>query len=400
MVANAMNQPGFTWASSPAATELEMATMEWLRKAFKLPETMSWKTDGGGVLQPTATEAMITNLLAAKNRAIDHASIAPDQIQEKMAFCSKMCVYYSDQSHFCIEKAAKILAIPYVRKIKSVATGPTQGGNRPVDIPALKQAILDDKAAGRVPIFVSANFGATGICAIDDLWEIGQFANAQNIWFNVDAAYAGVVAMLPECRDEMRGVELADSLLINGSKWFSVMFNCSFHFFTSRKNIVTSLNATGVFLDNEQTSNQKVFDLKDYHLGLGRPFRSLKLFTTLRSFGLKGMRATLRRHITLAKYTAEQLENTGLFNIVRVKYGLICFNLAGGEKMESNNQALLQELNKDKNMHLVHTIVESEGTVLRISLAHPKLDHKHMDNVVEKITSTAKTICLQNQVGI
>lgn len=389
MVANAMNQPGFTWASSPAATELEMATMEWLRKAFKFPESMSWKSAGGGVLQPTATEAMITNLIAARNRALNNAGISQNQREEKMALYSKMCVYYSDQSHFCIEKAAKVLAIPFVRAIPSVAA---DGGNRPVDTEALKKAILKDKTAGRIPIFISANFGATGVCAIDDLPEIGKFAKEHSIWFNIDAAYAGVVAILPECREDMQGVELADSVLINGSKWFSVMFNCSFHFFTSRKDMVTSLNATGVFLDNEQTSQQKVFDLKDYHLGLGRPFRALKLFTTLRSFGLNGMRATLRRHITLAKYTAQQLEDTGLFNIVRVKYGLICFNLNGGEKMEAQNQALLKELNDNKNMHLVHTTVESIGTVLRISLAHPQLDYEHMDGVVAQISKTAEGI--------
>ena len=392
MVASAMNQPGFTWAASPAATELEMVTMEWLRKAFNLPESMSWKNEGGGILQPTATEAMITNLVAARNRALAMAGIEQDQQDEKMALLSKMCVYYSDQSHFCVEKAAKVLAIPFLRQIRSLATDDAQAGNRPVDLEALKKAVLDDQAAGRVPVFISANFGATGICAIDDLTEIGEFANTHKIWFNVDAAYAGVVALLPECRDDLQGVELADSVLINGSKWFSVMFNCSFHFFTSRKDLVTSLNATGVFLDNQQTNNQQVFDFKDYQLGLGRPFRSLKLFTTLRSFGLQGLRATLRRHITLAKYTAQQLENTGLFTIVRVKYGLICFNLLGGEKMEGKNQALLQELNKNKNMHLVHTMVESVGTVLRISLSHPRLDYQQMDNVVEQISTAAKTV--------
>lgn len=392
MVANAMNQPGFTWASSPAATELEMVTMEWLRKAFNLPVDMSWQNDGGGILQPTATEAMITNLVAARNRALALAGIEQDQRQEKMALHAKMCVYYSDQSHFCIEKAAKVLAIPYVRSIPSLPFGTNRNGNLPVDTNALKKAVLDDKAAGRIPIFISANFGATGVCAIDDLPTIGAFARQHNIWFNIDAAYAGVVALLPECRSELSGVELADSLLINGSKWFSTMFNCSFHFFTSRKDIVTSLNASGVFLDNEQTDKQQVFDFKDYQLGLGRPFRSLKLFTTLRSFGLQGMRATLRRHILLARYTATKLEESGLFHIVRVKYGLICFNLSGGEKMEAANQALLKALNSDNNMHLVHTVVATEGTVLRISLAHPSLDYRHMDGIVEQITATARAV--------
>ena len=392
LMANAMNQPGFTWASSPAATELEMVTMEWLRKAFDFPKSMSWHGSGGGVLQPTATEAMITSLIAARNRTMETLGIDQEDNEAKTDFYSKACLYYSDQSHFCVEKAAKVLAIPHTRKIESVSISRETNGNRPMNVKALERAILNDQKDGLIPIFISANFGATGVCAIDDLEQIGQLAKQHNIWFNIDAAYAGVVALLPECREELNGVELADSLLINGSKWFSTLFNCSFHFFTSRKEMVTSLNATGVFLDNEKTNTQQVFDLKDYGLGLGRPFRSLKLFTTLKSFGLDGMRATLRRHIMLAKYTADQLESTQLFNIVRVKYGLVCFNLIGGLASEEKNQTLLAELHKNKNMHLVHTEVEGLGTVLRLSLAHPKLGYEAMDKVVDIISHTAENL--------
>ena len=99
---------------------------------------------------------MITNLIAARNRALDQAGVSQDQLTEKMALYSKMSLYYSDQAHFCIEKAAKVLAIPFVRKIKSIAG---DGGNRAVDTQALEQAITEDKAAGLIPVFISANFG-------------------------------------------------------------------------------------------------------------------------------------------------------------------------------------------------------------------------------------------------
>ena len=382
MVSNAVNQPGFNWVCSPAATELEIITMDWLRKAFDFPEQFSWKGSGGGIIQPTATEAMIVAMTAARNKVLGDVT---DEAERSKKLTNLVC-YYSDQSHFCVEKACRVLAINHMRKVPSKDA---EEGNRPVDVEAMRSLIAEDKAAGRVPFFISANFGATGICAVDPLEEIGQLAKANNCWYNLDAAYAGVAAMLPEVRPQLAGLEHCDSILINGSKWFSTMFNCGFMWFSEKKYLVASLNATGVYLENEKTSQAVVHDLKDYHLGLGRPFRSLKLFTTIRSFGLQGLRDVLRRHIELAQFTAGRLEESGLFDVRRAKFGLICFRLK--DQPDAANGVLLSKLNTANNMFMVHTVVGTD-TIIRMSLAYPRLDQAHMVKVVEEIVETAKSL--------
>ena len=379
LIANSFNQPGFNWVCSPAATEIEMLTMDWLAKAFGLPCSMLWSGSGGGVMQPTATEAMIVTALAARTRILRTTSTAS---------ASKLVAYYSDQSHFMIEKTCRVLSIPYVRKIPSVVGIPDEGdnfGNKPIDMAALKKQILSDIEEGLSPFYISVNFGATGICATDPLEEVAALCKQHTIWFNVDAAYAGVVAMCPEYRPMLNGIEHCDSLLINGSKWFSTLFNTNFMWFQQKEDVVASLNATGAYLKNDQTDGGAVVDLKDYHLGLGRPFRSLKMYCTLKQFGLNGMRASLRRHTLLAKQLAQRIQAIPDLQLVRVAFGLVCFRLADTYSNEQN-LALLKLLNDSYSMFLVNTISD-ERVVLRISLASPYLALEDIVTLSEKLSA-------------
>jgi len=266
---------------------------------------------------------------------------------------SKLVCYVSYQSHFCVEKAAKVLSIPYFRKIKSAKD--SVSGNFPVNITLLKETVKKDVEDGLYPFFISGNFGATGTCAIDDLQTISEIAAEYNMWFNVDGAYAGVTAIIPEFRARMSGIEKADSILINASKWLCTMFNASLLFLADKKDIVSSLNATGVFLANPLTEAGLVVDFKDYHLGLGRPFRSLKLYSTLVSFGIDGIRDVLKRHIILAKYFAENVEKEGLISVVvKPEFGLVCLRLSDGT--EEQNSKLLELVNCTNKAYLVHTV--------------------------------------------
>ncbi|OQR92226.1 tyrosine/dopa decarboxylase [Achlya hypogyna] len=373
MMASAMNQPGFNWICSPAATELELHVMDWLREAFALPETMSWGSTGGGVMQPSATEGMIVAQVSARTRKL---ADCPD------VKLNDLVSYYSDQSHFCVEKASKVLGIQHLRKITSVYDPAT--GNYAMDPVLLESTMASDVATGLTPFFVSANFGATGVGAIDDVPAIAAIADKYKVWVNLDAAYAGVVAVLPELRPMLRGLDLVDSVLINGSKWFNLLFNSSFMFFTQKEYVVRALNATGAYLENKHTADNKVFDLKDYQLGLGRPFRSLKAYCTINSMGLQGFRDVLNRHITLAKYLAVQLTATDRIEIVRqVDFGLVCFRIKGAS--DDVNMAVMEKLNKTEGVHFVHTVTAHHGVVLRIALCHPQLTTEDMDGLVAKI---------------
>jgi aromatic-L-amino-acid/L-tryptophan decarboxylase len=382
LLSNAFNQPGFNWVASPAATELEIMVTNWLVNAFGFSKDFLWSGSGGCVLQPSATEAAIVLMLAAKNRAVE----GKDDIEKHNIF-GRLVAYVSDQAHFCIEKAARVLSIPHFRKLKTHRS--EVDGNYPLAADDLRSAIENDVANGLIPFFVSASYGATGVCAIDPVVDLSTVCKEKKLWLNVDAAYAGVTAICPELRDDLAAAaEVADSVFINGSKWCSMMFNCSFLFFRQKSHVVSSLNATGVYLSNPQTDQQQVVDFKDYHLGLGRPFRALKVYSSLRCLGVEGIQATVRRHIILAQYLHKRLEeDSRLWLPVATKFGLVSFTLAGPASPNHSKRCanLLHFLNDTRKKFIVHTVVEGH-TMLRISLAHPGLTYSSMDELIQDIS--------------
>lgn len=389
MLGNAFNQPGFNWMCSPSASELEGIVMNWLAEALGLPKEMFWAPDsnGGGVVQASATEAMIVVVLAAKNKKIEEEKAKGNV--DTAAIAGKLVCYHSDQSHFAIVKAARVLGVHHIRSVKSTIDATT--GNAAMTAEALEEAVVRDLREGLLPFLVSANFGATGTCAIDPLEKIAVVARRHGIWFNVDAAYAGAALMCSEMRPLAAGVDLCDTLQVNGSKWFSMLFNASFMFFRERQFIVSSLNATGVYLDNKETAAGKVIDLKDYHLGLGRPFRSLKVYCSLRAFGIDGLRSTLRRHMILAKYLAGRLSGSALFEVpVATQFGLVCFRLREGG--DEDNKAFLEKVNASKKAFMVHAMW-NERVILRVSLAYPRLEFEDLDKLFDLFVQTATLRC-------
>jgi len=371
---------------------LEILVMDWLTKAFDLPaERFSWKGTGGGVIQPSATEAAIVAILAAKTRV--SRRLKESQGKDPHDVYNKMVCYVSDQAHFCIEKAARVLAIPHFRKIKSEKD--PKNGNFPLNVAAVRDAVKKDVEDGLIPFFLSGNFGTTGSTATDDLTALAKIAEEYNLWYNVDAAYAGVTALIPEFRAKMVGIEKCDSILINGSKWLSTMFNTAFLFLSDKRDVVSSLNASGVFLSNPLTDAGLVVDFKDYHLGLGRPFRGLKVYTTIASFGLEGLRDVLKRHMLLAKYFAKKLEEKqgdeeSLITVPVVpEFGLVVFRLRNGTDEE--NTKLLDLLNATNKAYLVHTVSDGKVT-LRLSLASPILTYEDMDGLAKLVLGKAKEV--------
>ncbi|KAG5472468.1 hypothetical protein LSCM1_03867 [Leishmania martiniquensis] len=393
VIANGLNHPGFNWRASPAATELEMIVMDWLARAFGMPGAMTWGGTGGGVLQASATTSAVVALLAAKNRALEKLKSG----EEKSVTLCKLVCYVSDQAHFCVEKAARIVSFLHVRKI---ATQREAGGNYPMRGDGLRAVVKADVAAGLIPCVVSMNYGTTGVCATDDFEGIAKVCHDYSIWLNLDAAYAGATAVCPEMRAPLLpAFQHADSVIINGSKWFSLMTSTTFFFFRERKHIVASLNASGVYLANKYTDANTVVDFKDYHLGMGRPFRAMRVFTTLRYMGLEGIQATIRRHCALAKYLRDLMAaRLGSFVEfpVEPKFGLVCFRIAEDDKANRRNRALLDITEEERRVMIVHH--EVDGLVIvRVALAYPGLV-EDMENLAGyfhvKVKETISTILL------
>ncbi|GAB6023817.1 hypothetical protein CHUAL_014223 [Chamberlinius hualienensis] len=249
MLADAINCLGFTWASSPACTELESLVMDWLGKMIGLPEEfLHSKPDskGGGVIQTTASEATFVSLLAARTEAIrKYRSIYDDEGVEDAEINGRLVAYCSDQAHSSVEKAG-LMCLVKMRYIESGHQLQLKG-DKFVD------AIKKDREAGLIPFYLCATLGTTGACAFDDLSELGQICKKEDMWMHVDAAYAGTAFICPEYRKWLNGIEMAQSFAFNPSKWMMVHFDCTAMWVKNSQTLHRTFNVDPLYLQHENS---------------------------------------------------------------------------------------------------------------------------------------------------
>ncbi|XP_028177832.1 histidine decarboxylase isoform X3 [Ostrinia furnacalis] len=256
MLSSALNVLCFTWASSPAGTELETIAMNWLGKVLGLPECfLNEKNDspGGGVIQTTASEATLVSLLAARTRALMELAELNSDLQSSELLGHLIC-YCSDQAHSSVEKAG-LIGLVRMRYIESDENQSMRGAK-------LEEAIISDKAKGLVPFWVCATLGTTGSVAFDSLREIGEVCRRHSAWLHVDAAYAGSAFVCPEFRHWLDGVELADSFAFNPSKWLMVNFDCTAMWVRDSTALHRTFNVNPIYLRHENSGKAI-----DYMLG-------------------------------------------------------------------------------------------------------------------------------------
>ncbi|KAI5704119.1 hypothetical protein M8J75_002175 [Diaphorina citri] len=345
MLSGAFGLIGFSWLSSPACTELEVLVMNWLGKALGLPEEFlnCSPGPGGGIIQSTASEATLVSILVAKRKMINHWQSKDPSLTEN-DIRNKLVAYTSDQSNSSVEKSAIIGDVP-VRQLRSDDNGVLRGD-------ALLTAVKEDLAKGLIPCCLIATLGTTGTCAFDNLEELGPICQEYNIWLHVDAAYAGSALLLPEYAHLKRGLEYVDSFDFNTHKWLLVNFDCSAMWVKNANHLMNAFFIDRVYLKHtDAPMNTQSPDYMHWQIPLGRRFRALKLWMTLRSYGLKGLQAYLRKHISLAKKFADLVEQDDRFELVcPPSMGLVCFRLKGDNDL---NKAVYDRIIARKVIYIV-----------------------------------------------
>ncbi|XP_040288009.1 aromatic-L-amino-acid decarboxylase-like [Bufo bufo] len=368
MLCGALGCIGFSWAASPACTELETVMLDWLGKAIGLPEQFLAGTngEGGGVIQGTASEATLMALLAARTKVTRRLQAENPDLTEA-EIIGRMVAYSSDQAHSSVERAGLISGVR-MKKIPSDEDFTARGE-------ALKKALEEDKAEGRVPVFLCATLGTTSSCAFDNLMELGPICNAENMWLHIDAAYAGSAFICPENRYLMKGVEFADSFNFNAHKWLLVNFDCSAFWVKKRTDLICAFKMDPVYLQHDHQESGLVTDYRHWQIPLGRRFRSLKLWFVLRMYGVQGLQDYIRKHIGLAQEFHEFVKNDDRFEICApVILGLVCFRLKGSNTL---NKSLLQKINTLKKIHLVPSCL-GEKFILRFAVCVRTLESNHV----------------------
>ncbi len=377
LLSSGLGVQGMIWATSPAATELETRVLDWLADMMGMPEKFKSTSTGGGVIQDTASTSALTAVIAARERATKFQS-------NKTGIQQKLVAYISTQTHSSLEKAIKI-------------TGIGSENLRMIDvdekfamrIDLLKQQIEKDKAAGLTPFFICAALGTTSSNAIDPIAGIGEIAKQENCWFHIDAAMSGTAMLCPEFRHFQDGVELADSYCFNPHKWMFTNFDCDVFWVANRQELINTFSILPEYLRNQATESGEVFDYRDWHVQLGRRFRSLKLWFVIRHYGVEGLQFHIRKHVELARKFTNWVKQSDDFELfVDPPFNLVCFRHIAGDDF---NMKLMNAINQTGRAFFTHTKLNRQ-VVLRMSIGQTNTEEKHVKETWELIANVAREI--------
>jgi aromatic-L-amino-acid/L-tryptophan decarboxylase len=314
-----LNQVGILWRSSPALQELEEVTLDWLRQLIGLPNALH------GHIEDTASSGLITALAAART-ALPHRRI----------------VVCSEHTHSSTVKAARLLEL-------DVRTTPVDASF------AMRPDALDLSGA----CAVVATVGTTSSTAVDPVAAVADRAGAEGTWLHVDAAYAGSAAVCPELRHYFTGWERADSIGINPHKWLFTPMDCSVFFSRRPGDLRRAFSLVPEYL----RVDEDVVSLSEFASPLGRRFRALKLWATLRCFGRDGLQAAVREHVRLAALFEEWVAAEPGWELCAPRpFALVCFRRIGSD---AENEEIMRRVNDAGEIFLSHTRLDGRF-VLRL----------------------------------
>ena len=375
----ALNVQAMLWRTSPAATELEEVTLGWLRQLLGLPDTFE------GVIYDTASVSSLHALAAARHRAV--AGVRTRGLAGRPDV-GPLRVYASEQAHSSIDKAIMTLGLGQ----DALAHVPADAEFR-MRPEALREAIAADRARGVTPLAVIATVGTTSTTSADPVGPIADICADEGIWLHVDAAYAGVAALVPETRDVLAGCDRADSFVVNPHKCLFTPFDLSTLYCRHMDTLRDAFSLTPEYLRTPEAA--RVRNLMDTGFQLGRRFRSLKLWAILRHFGSDGIRERLAEHMRLARLFAGWVDESPHFErLAPAPFSVVCFRAlpggAGEAEADALNERLIEAVNATGEVFLSHTRLNGRFTI-RLAVGHVRTEERHVRRAWELLDEKRST---------
>jgi aromatic-L-amino-acid decarboxylase len=345
-LANAMACQGMIWQTSPAATEIEQVMIDWLRQALGLPEGFT------GTIHDSASTATLSAVLTMREAALGFGGLI-----KGLSGAPTLRIYASAETHSSVDKAVRLAGIGQDNLVKipvdeSLSMQPE----------ALRAAIAADRAAGFLPAGVVLCAGGTSVGAFDRIDACTQIAHGAGLPVHIDAAWAGSAMICPEFRPLWAGAEAADSIVFNPHKWLGAQFDCAVQFLRDPTDQIKTLGLRPAYL--ETAGREEIVNFNEWTVPLGRRFRALKLWFTLRAYGLDGLRARIRNHVAWSQEVCEALRALPGLRITS-EPRLSLFSFALGD--DATTETLLGRINDDGRIYLTQT--RHKGSyVIRVSV--------------------------------
>lgn len=374
----AFDNKAMLWRTSPASTELEEVTLDWLRQMMGLDKGMS------GIIYDTASVSSLHAIAAAREGVEQRIR---EEGMSGRPDLPLLRVYVSEHAHNSIEKAVITLGLGQrgLRKIRV-------DKNFRMDARALADAISEDKRNGYIPFCIVATVGTTSTSSIDPIAEIIPIGEEHAMWLHVDAAYAGSAAIVPELRHILAGCERADSVVTNPHKWLFTPFDLSV-LYCRHMNLLKrafSLVPPEYLSTPEQ---ERVRSGSDYGIQLGRRFRALKLWMVMRYFGHEGLAARIREHCRLARLLVSWIEESPDWEMLApAPLALVCFRACpSGHDLDRLNEEILHRVNASGHALLSQTRLNDKFT-LRMSIGNIRTTETHVRKVWELLNEQLRSL--------
>lgn len=293
----------------------------------------------------------------------------------------RLRIYTSDQGHSSIDKAAVALGLG-LDSVRRVAVDDQYRMNPQ----ALEEAIAEDRSAGSMPFCVVATVGSTSCTSIDPVQAIAGICQREGLWLHVDAAHGAAAAVVPEMRYVLDGCDRADSIVLNPHKWLFVPLDLSVLYTRKPEVLRCAFRLVPEYL--RTTKGDEVVNYMDYGIPLGRRFRALKLWFTLRYFGVEGIAGGIREHIRLARQFAEWVDEHAEFErLAPVPLSTVYFRarwqgMDDDDLLNHFNKQLMQAINHTGEAFLSHTKLSGRFT-LRLVVSQLRTSEAHVARVWE-----------------
>jgi aromatic-L-amino-acid/L-tryptophan decarboxylase len=360
LVASACNLEASSWVQAAGPSQLELVVLGWFKQWIGYPE------QAAGVLVSGGSAANLTALACAREALLG-------------AMSDRVVAYLSDQAHSSMARAARVLGF----RPNQVRVLPVDDGYR-MRPEALAAAMAADLRAGRRPLFVAASAGATSTGAVDPLPELAALCRERGVWFHVDAAYGGFAALTERGRRWLAGMELADSVTLDPHKWLYQPFECGCLLVREGQRLHEAFRIQPAYLKDTEAADLEV-NFSDLSVQLSRTSRALKLWMSLRYFGIDAFRAAIDRSIDLALFAQARIEASAQLELLTpAKLGVVCFR----RRPEGMDEDRLERLNQQLAERLAASgqgLVSSTRLRGRFALRMCVLNHTSRTQDVERV---------------
>jgi glutamate/tyrosine decarboxylase-like PLP-dependent enzyme len=373
LLASALGANVTCWRSSPAPTELEHVTLNWLK------EMLGYPRDAAGVLVSGGSMATFAALAAARS-----AKAPADVVREGMAAAGRrMCVYVSEEGHFSVAKAAGLLGLGKAN-VRSVRTDERFH----IDLGDLERLVRQDLEAGHLPFSVVANAGTTATGAFDPIADMAELARRYGLWLHVDGAYGGFAALAPSTRHLFAGIAAADSVALDPHKWLYLPVGCGSVLYKDPAAAHAAFSHGAEYTRVLGLERDEAFAFWDYGPDLSRPFRALEIWMLFKFVGARRLGEAIEENMACARYFEELIRETADFEMLApVELSVFCFRYAPrgfvGD-LDALNERILIELQRAGGSYLSNARVRGR-LALRGGVLNYRTTRGDMDCLLEDV---------------